>query len=240
MSYETGLDYESFIASIMETVKRRDAGFRVLSLDLETKITDRKDFLTGERLLGIGMARRCGGEVESRVLRLKDDSDEAEIELLNGAAAFMGTVRPLVLLGYNISGYDYPLLNLKLKWYDEYHRDRGNARYPREYWSLKDALTRAYVLDIMHPLRFELARLEQSTPKYRSLSSVVSHPRFASLPLKRLKHLAEGSTTEEKGKRIYEMWRSNDPDFERYLEGDVHDTLLLAEELYGFRDLANR
>ncbi|MFH0817161.1 MAG: hypothetical protein V1909_00840 [Candidatus Micrarchaeota archaeon] len=233
MAYEGGLDYNKFTKSIMEIIKQHNAGFRVVSFDLETKIMDKKDFLTGERLLGIGMARRYNGEVESKILKLKDESDEAEVELLNEAAAFMTIAKPLVLLGYNISGYDYPLMNLKLKWYDEYHENKGNARYPKEYWSLKDALTRAYILDIMHPLRFELANLEQTTPKYRSLDKVVNHQRFANLPLKRLKHLAQGDTAEDKGKRIYGMWKARDPNFERYLEGDVHDTLLLAEELYG-------
>jgi hypothetical protein len=49
----------------------------------------------------------------------------------------------------------------------------------------------------------------------------------------RRKHLASGSSTENKGKVIYDLWKANDPNFERYLEGDVHDVLMLAECLYG-------
>ena len=65
------------------------------------------------------------------------------------------------------------------------------------------------------------------------MSDVVSHQRFAEVALMRRKQLACGTSTEEKGQRIYRMWKEGDPDFERYLEGDVHDVLLLAEELYG-------
>lgn len=249
------LDYGTFTEAIIETIKSSHAWHRVVSIDLETKIEKKADFLTGERLLGIGLARRVGKEVETRTFRLKDESDGAEIELLYEAARYLSPVRPLVLLGYNIAGYDYPLLSLKLKWHDDLLRagapdsrfaaqdgahsgprpESGGTRpnFPREYWGLKDALTRAYILDMMHPLRYALAEHDNTTAKYKSLSDVVSHARFASVALMRRKQLAQGNSTEHKGQLIYRMWKENNPDFERYLEGDVHDVLLLAEALYG-------
>jgi DNA polymerase elongation subunit (family B) len=231
------LDYNSFTAAIIETIKQSRAWHRVVSIDLETKIEKKADFLTGERLLGIGLARRVGSEIELRTIKLKDDTDEAEIELLMETSRFLSPIKPLILLGYNISGYDYPLLNMKLKWHDDFVRARApegaKPQYPKEYWSLKDALTRAYILDMMHPLRYALAEHDGTAPKYKSLSDVVSHQRFAEVALMRRKQLACGTSTEEKGQRIYRMWKEGDPDFERYLEGDVHDVLLLAEELYG-------
>ena len=278
MALTSALDYGTFTEAIIETVKQNHAWHRVVSIDLETKIEKKTDFLTGERLLGIGLSRRAGSEVETRTLRLKDESDDAEIELLYEAARYLAPIKPLVLLGYNIAGYDYPLLNMKLKWHDDMLRARmpegQKAVFPREYWGLKDALTRAYVLDMMHPLRYAIAEHDKTTAKYKSLADVVDHARFADVALMRRKQLATGggktpdgspsqpgsskaqpdsgnpalpeggiapalqaahakSATENKGKVIYEMWRTHDPNFERYLEGDVHDVLLLAEALYG-------
>lgn len=231
------LDYGSFTESVVEIVKRENAWHRAVSIDLETKIEKKEDFLTGERLLGIGLARRTGSGVETKTFTLKDESDEAEIELLYEAARWLSPIRPLILLGYNIAGYDYPLLNLKLKWHDDLLRasapEGEKPKFPREYWALKDALTRAFVLDMMHPLRYALAEHDGTTPKYKSLADVVAHARFGKAALMRRKQLAEGESQEHKGKIIYDLWRTKNPDFERYLEGDVHDVLLLAEELYG-------
>ncbi len=256
-------DYGELAQATVGTICNAGEWHRAVSIDLETKIEKKSDFLTGERLLGIGFARRTQGKVEVRTFRLKDDSDGAEAELMDVAARYLHTVKPLLLLGYNIAGYDYPLLALKVKWYD----DRARAAcavgqkpvFAREYWALKDALTRAFVLDMMHSLRFDIARHDNTTPKYRSLAFSVAHPKFASLPLMRRKGLADvvpqvgtaavlqagtsnapsaqeikgNDAPENKGKKIYEMWKSNDPAFEQYLEGDVHDVLLLAEEIYG-------
>ena len=230
-------DYNEFTAAAVEAVRSHHAWHRAVSIDLETKIEKKTDFLTGERLLAIGLARRAGPEVEIRTFTLKDESDDAEIELLYEAARWLAPVRPLILLGYNIAGYDYPLLNMKLKWHDDLLRAQApegeKPHFPREYWALKDALTRAYVLDMMHPLRYAIAEHDNATPKYKSLADVVSHARFEKVALMRRKQLAQGTDSENKGKVIYDLWKSRNPDFERYLEGDVHDVLLLAEEMYG-------
>jgi DNA polymerase elongation subunit (family B) len=229
-------EYEELSRSAIDAIKAHGSWHRVVSIDLETKITKKEDFLSGERILAVGMARRMASGIESRTFTLKEETDEAEIALLYEAARYLQEARPLVLLGYNISGYDFPLLCLKLKWHDDLLRNRstdGKPVFPREYWALKDALTRTYILDLMHPLRFEIARHDKATPKYKSLADVVDHQCYASLPLMRRKQLASSSSQEGKGARIYSMWKAKDPDFERYLEGDVHDVLVLAECLYG-------
>jgi hypothetical protein len=240
-------DYDELARATLGAICDAGAWHRAVSIDLETKIEKKSDFLSGERLLGIGFARRNrDGSAETRTLRLNEDTDEAEVELLNEAARWLYNVRPLLLIGYNISGYDYPLLALKVKWYDD--RARANCKegekpaFPREYWALKDALTRAFVLDMMHPLRYEMAKHEGGTAKYRSLAYSVAHPMFARVPLMRRKELAEAGkqggkdAQMGKGQKIYEMWKTRDPNFESYLEGDVHDVLLLAEEIYGIKN----
>ena len=239
-------DYDELASAMVGAICDAGEWHRAVSVDLETKIEKKSDFLSGERLLGIGFARRNrDGSAETRTLRLNEDTDDAEVELLNEAARWLYGVRPLLLLGYNISGYDYPLLALKVKWYDD--RARANCKegekpsFPREYWALKDALTRGFVLDMMHPLRFVMAKHEGGTAKYRSLAYSVAHPMFAHVPLMRRKELAQPGRREGKdaqmgkGQKIYEMWKTRDPMFESYLEGDVHDVLLLAEEIYGIK-----
>jgi DNA polymerase elongation subunit (family B) len=232
-----GLGYDDISKTLVEKVASSGDWHRVVSIDLETKIEKKEDFLSGERLLAVGLARRAGAQVELKTIKLKDDSDDAEIELINETAKWLHPVKPLILLGYNITGYDYPLLCLKLKWYDDLLRKRageGNKPvFPREYWALKDALTRAFILDMMHPIRYALAEAEGSTPKYRSLADVVAHQKYEKVALMRRKGLAAGNSTEHKGQLIYRMWKEGNPDFEKYLEGDVHDVLLLAEAFFG-------
>ena len=294
------LDYESFGRAVVDVIRQNNAWHRVVCIDLETKV-EGGNFLAGERLLAVGLARRNAGQIEVKTLRLEEESDEAEFALLERLAEQLALMRPLVLLGYNISGYDFPFLILKMKKYDEYlkakavQEGREKAAYSKAYWAFKDALTRAYILDVMHPLRFEVAKHDRQAarealmkagfacsedgiglriaggasrideiksalsasgvevreknvradgsnaiafipPLHISLAKVVAHPRFAGLALRRLKHLADGPTKEDKGRIIYEMWKSNNPDFERYLEADVYDTLLLAEEVFGIGD----
>ncbi len=236
MPVSANFGYEEMSRTTIDAIKAHSAWGQVVSIDLETKITKKEDFLSGERILAVGVARRIANGIETKTFRLSEETDEAEIALLYEAARYLQQARPLVLLGYNISGYDFPLLCLKLKWHDDFLRNKtkeGKPNFPREYWALKDALTRTYILDLMHPLRFAIAAHDSSTPKYKSLADVVSHPCYASLALMRRKNLASGNSTENKGKVIYDLWRTHDPNFERYLEGDVHDVLMLAECLYG-------
>ena len=65
------LDYNEFSERIMSIVSSTAQWHRVVSIDLETKIEKKSDFLTGERLLGIGLSRRVGTTVETRALWLK-------------------------------------------------------------------------------------------------------------------------------------------------------------------------
>jgi len=238
--------YEELSRAAVDAIKAHNCWHRVVSIDLETKIMRKEDFLSGERILAVGVARRNDSGIETRIFKLKEETDEAEIALLYETARFMQAVRPLVLMGYNISGYDFPLLCLKLKWHDDLLRAKAAGTpdkkpvYPREYWALKDALTRAYVLDMMHPLRFAIAAHDKTTAKYKSLEDVVNHACYGALPLMRRKQLASADGKEGKGARIYEMWKTGNPDFEKYLEGDAHDVLALAECMYGITSCAPR
>jgi len=230
---------EDFQTKIVEILKEAKAWNQVVSVDLETKILDQKDFLTNERILAVGVSWRTPNGVECRTIVLDEDSDEAEFRLLENVGRIFMEVRPLVMVGYNICGYDFPLLNIKMKKYDDWLRQNtpvdsstGKQIYPKEYWALKDALTRSYVLDIMHVSRFRIARHDNAPPKYLKLKDVLEHEIFSHLALKKKKHLAEGDAQQNKGEKVFSLWQNKDPALVEYLEADVHDTLLIAEEIF--------
>ena len=85
------------------------------------------------------------------------------------------------------------------------------------------------------PVRFEVAKFDSSTPKFISLENTMAHKRFEHLPFMRTKNIVSNLTnnsTDNKWDVIYNLWKNNRASFNQYVEGDVHDTLLLAEELF--------
>lgn len=216
MSY----DYDRLATAVIEWAVSHGHSDKIVSLDLETKVLSPDQFLTGETVLSIAFARNVGSGVESKMFTLKEESPAAEEMLFSSANQFIDTVRPLVIIGYNITGYDIPLLTMKLR------------SLPTPYWAMKDMVERAFLLDLKHPLKFELANFDGSRIKIWKLEEVLNHERFSHLPLKRAKDLLNGGSKQEKGRKIYEMWKKRRADFEQYAVGDVVDVLALFEELY--------
>lgn len=216
MSY----DYNQLANAVIEWAVSNGQSDRVVSLDLETKVLSPDKFLTNETVLSIAFARRACNRVDSKILTLEEESAESEGELFSHANQFIESVRPLVIVGYNITGYDVPLLQTKLR------------SFPTPYWAIKDMIGRAFVLDLKDPLKFELANFDGSRLKIRCLEEVLNHERFSHLPLMKAKNVLNGANKEEKGIKIYEMWRKHSADFEKYAIGDVVDVLALFEELY--------
>ncbi len=228
--------YTPIAQNVWQFVCDNNCQSRIISFDLETKIQSPDDFLTNETILAIGMARRISkDEIEKKIFVLEDETEGSQEKLLEQCAQYLNLVRPLILVGYNICGYDFPLMLLKLKWYEQIKKRKNpdqKAYLPKEYWALKDALTRSYILDIMHPLRFTVAQYDNTTPKYQKLEYIISHPMCQNLNLLNTKKLAHGSSTQNKGEKIYQLWQQKHPDLSNYLQGDVHDVLVLAEELF--------
>jgi DNA polymerase elongation subunit (family B) len=232
---------EEFVRKVVDVVKESGSWGRVASIDLETKILSPTDFLSNERVLAAGVSWRTGDKVTTKTILLAQDTDEAESALLEQLGTVLASINPLVLAGYNISGYDFPLLCLKLKQYEGFLRAKlapgEKPVYPKGYWALKDALTRSFILDVMHAARFEIAARDNTTAKYLKLSAVLEHAMFSDLPLMKKKHLAEGTAGDSasKGDKIWRMWLDKDPKLLEYLEADTHDTLLVTERLFGVR-----
>ncbi|MFH1199664.1 MAG: hypothetical protein V1708_01205, partial [Candidatus Micrarchaeota archaeon] len=231
------MQLEELQNQIVAVIQKYGAWGQVVSIDLETKVLRPEDFLSNERVLAAGISvRGFDGMVHTQTATLEEDSDESEFALMEKLGRMLEPIHALVLAGYNISGYDFPLLCLKLKRYDDYQRAKAapgeKLKFPREYWALKDALTRAYILDIMHVARFKVAKHDGTSARYLKLKDVIAHPMFSALPLMKKKDLGEGDGEKNKGEVIYGMWKDRDARLVEYLEGDVHDTLLIAEELF--------
>lgn len=213
-------NYDDLARAAVKWAVQAGQSHRIVSLDLETKVLSISDFLTGETILSIAMARRVNGGVETRLFTLDDETPGSQQALFAAASQEIERIRPLIVLGYNITGYDIPLLRIKLR----------NSPIP--HWALIDMVERAFILDMKHPLKFELARSDGSSPRVRTLEDVVNHPRFSQLELSRAKNMLNGLDKSQKGQKIYDMWKMNRKDFGKYATGDVVDVLLLFEEIF--------
>ncbi len=212
--------YPKLAAAVVEWAFSQGYKDRIISIDLETKVLKPNDFLTNERVLSVAVARGVGSTVDTSLTILLDDSPEAEAILFQSVNELLAQIRPVIVLGYNISGYDIPLLQMKLR------------SLPRPYWAIKDAVERAFILDMKHPLMIELADFDGSQWKIRTLEEILNHPRFAPLPLSREKNVLRGLDKNEKGVKIFNLWKKDRIAFEKYALGDVVDVLSLFAELY--------
>ncbi len=193
---------------------------RVIAFDMETHVPDQR-YLTGERILAISFARRIGGEflksdgIEIKTLFLEEDTDDAEIDLLLRFGKELGRIKPICVLGYGMRQYDIPLLAIKKQYYGEHMKSR------KEFWRIVDFVESALHIDLYHILKYK---------GYRKFDQVINSEEFASLPLKRTKNIVTGERT-EKAMKIYELWEKNRDQLKEYVEGDVHDSLLIAEKI---------
>lgn len=187
---------------------------RVISLDLETHVIERQ-FLKNERVLAISYARRINGKfmetegIETNTLILQNDSIESELELLKKFNTELKQIRPLCVIGYGLRYYDIPLLHLKRR------------HYNITIWYIVDLIESTFQVDLYHILKYK---------KYKRLADVISSDEFSDLPLKKAKDIVSKDKM-KKGEDIYKLWKENKEDLKNYVEGDVHDPLLIIEKL---------
>lgn len=191
----------------------------VLSIDLETLIRDTRDFLTNERIIAVSLSYYNPG-LQTELFIAKDDSEEEEDRILAQLDEFVASFEPAVIVGYNHTGYDIPLLRLKMK----------RKSYSKQLWSLKYHLGVAYCLDLMPVISDFLGRIDGDF-KYRKLSEVVRNDAFSHLELDRKKELV---IREDKniGEVIEELWRTGSQDFIEYCRGDTRDLLTIFRDIY--------
>ena len=187
-------------------------------MDIETYVRTRNEFLTDEYILGIALATRTSGEltspngIDSEVLILGEQREEAEFGLLKALNEWFGKRRTLCLLGYGLRNYDVPLLIMKNQKY------RKSMNQPL--WKLIDALQQAAHIDLYFMLKTWYG--------VKNLHQAVEADAFAELALRRRKNLVSDDF-KQKGEDIITMWKDNRDEFIQYAEADAVDTLLIAE-----------
>lgn len=228
------MNYDDLQQLITNFLKNNQAWNRAVSLDIEAdlRILDEPKKI----ILSISTARRDGDKIDIQKFVLNDETVEDEVRIFNEFGSFCERFRPLVFIGYGIGRFDLPVLLVKMRQLDNMFRQDG--KYQSGYWAFRDAITRSYVLDMINPVRFEVAKFDGSTPKFISLENTIAHKRFEHLPFLRTKNIVSTMTntsTDNKWDVIYNLWKNNRNSFNQYVEGDVHDTLLLAEELFSIK-----
>lgn len=211
---------DTFYGGIVKSFVEGHGVDRVLSIDLETIIRNQSDFLTDERIIAVSMSYLDKGTMKTDLLLARDDSKQEEDRLLEQLNSFVQIFRPTLIIGYNQTGYDLPLLWLKMR----------KRPYSKQLWDLKYYLSVSYCLDMMPVISDFLGSLDGDY-KYRKLSEVVKNDSFAHLPLERKKELVlkDGKNI---GEVIEELWRSGSQDFVEYCRGDTRDVLSIFVDIF--------
>ena len=213
---------EDFSLEILRIIFKKKLWFRTVALDLETKVLREDAFLTNERLLGFSLARRkSDNTIETANLILEEDSDTSELVLLNKLNDYLKKWKPLLIVGYGCRDYDLPLLAVK--------KQRAKL-LNHSLWSISNILSGSIHIELADLSRYIFDKKYHEGRKYRSMLEVMNHKHFEDLPFIRSK-TAVAPSKERKGQEIYELWKTKDPKFLRYLEGEAHDQLLIAERI---------
>lgn len=209
---------QAFYRDIAKTFIEKHGLSGLLSIDLETIIRSASDFLTNERIIAISLSY-YDPDLKTELFIAKEDSDNEEDRILSELDTFIATFKPGIIIGYNHTGYDIPLLRLKMR----------KRTYAKQLWNLKYYLSVSYCLDLMPVISDFLGSLDGDF-KYRKLSEVVMNENFGHLDLDRKKELV---IREDKniGEVIEELWKSGSRDFIDYCRGDTRDLLTLFREI---------
>ncbi len=133
---------------------------RVISFDVETHVIG-QGYLTNERILAIGIARRTSGDfmkekgIEVKILWLEEDNEDAEIELLRNFCRELSRIKPLGVIGYGIRQYDMPLMAIKKQRYE------AEIKKFSEYWKLVDFVESTLPIDLYHILKFKFKSIRR-------------------------------------------------------------------------------
>ncbi len=210
---------DKFYKGIVSDYVNRSQSNHVVAIDLETIIRNPNEFLSNERIIVVSVSY-FAPEMKTELYIARDDSQAEEERILTSLDTFIGNFRPAIIIGYNHTGYDIPLIRMKLK----------NRSYGKQLWNLKYFLSVAYCLDMMQVIADHLAAFDGDY-RFRKLSEVVVHEAFGHLNLDRKKYLVikDGKNI---GEAIEEMWRSGSSDFEDYCRGDTRDILSIFQEIF--------
>lgn len=229
--FSTGVNHADLQQFIVDYLVKQGAWNRAVSLDIEADLKTLDE--PGKPILSVSVSRRVPKGVETTNMILEEETRLGELELVKKLANFCMEVRPLVIIGYNINRFDLLVLSLKIRQLDVLFQQ--TRQYSAAYWAMRETLGRSYFLDLIDPVRFEVAGMDGTSPRMISLEEALQHRRFANLPLLRTKHVlseARAKTNLDVWEAIRHLWKNDRKQFESYISGDSHDTLLLAEDLF--------
>lgn len=227
------MNHENLQRTIVNYLRNQNAWNRAISLDIEADLKTLDE--PSKPMLSISISNRVEGNIKTTNLIVNQESLEEEAKLIEQLGEICQDVKPLLVIGYNICRFDQLILGLKMRQLDL--RPRKEQHYSPAYWAIRETLGRSYFLDLIDPVRFELGRVDNVSPKMVSLEDAVKHKRFSHLKFigsKKIVSDLQSSKGLDKWQAIRYLWQNDRPSFEKYISGDSHDTLLLAEDLFGF------
>ncbi|MCL4340589.1 MAG: hypothetical protein M1431_00610 [Candidatus Thermoplasmatota archaeon] len=206
-------------SSIVPKILRKFGIQSVLSIDLETIILNRNNFLTNETIIAVSLSY-VADDLKTELFISQGEDTDSETQLLQKLDLFLDTFRPSLIIGYNQTGYDIPLLRIKM----------ARLPYARQIWNAKYVLSTAYCLDMMQVISDFLGDYDGDY-RYRKLSDVVSHEAFMNLPLDRKKQVVIRDDMNI-GEAIYDLWKRGSPEFMEYCRGDTRDVLNIFRYIF--------
>ncbi len=210
------MDYRSVVREAV-----RNSGIEgVISIDIETLMPPGTLFLSGERIIAISVSWATG-HVNSQVYMAEDDTPDSEYNILDLLNTKLREMDPQIIIGYNHTGYDIPLIQMKVK----------HLEYSRRLRDIEKAFGTAYCLDMMYPIAEDLGKYDGDF-YIRKLEDVVSHEAYSHLNLSRNKSLVK-IPDKSKGEAIIHLWKNDRDKFLKYCIGDTRDLMLIFMDMFG-------
>ncbi|MCL5989344.1 MAG: hypothetical protein M1166_03310 [Candidatus Thermoplasmatota archaeon] len=175
--------------------------------------------MTNEPIIAVSVSY-FKDSINTELFVAKNESIEEEENILIKSGNLISSLEPAIIIGYNHTGYDIPLLQMKLKSHSIFS----------QLYKFKYYLATSYIVDMMYVVADYLYSYDGDY-RLRKLSEVVMHEAFSDLRLDRKKDLVikEGRGV---GEVIEDLWRSGSNDFVDYIRGDTRDILEIFFRLF--------
>lgn len=192
----------------------------VCAFDLETLIDDSLTFLTGERIIAIS-ASFFSQSIKSFTFVAESDTAREEMRILRELDEKFAEFAPDIIIGYNHTGYDIPLIMTKIK----------NLKYEDRTRNLEYYFGTSWCMDMMYLLAEDLY-VYDGFHKIRKLDEVLVHEKYRTLKTMKTKSNVqiEGMN---KAEAIKHLWLNDRKKFTEYSLGDSYDVLVLFKEIIG-------
>lgn len=193
-------------------------GATVCSIDLETLVTDSEGFLSGESIIAASVSF-FREEIQTFVFVSDSDTQSEEMRVLRELDQKFAEISPDVIIGYNHTGYDIPLIVSKIRNLEYADRNRNLEYYFGTSWCL----------DMKYLFAEDLYSYD-GFYRIRKLEEVLLHEKYAPLPTMKAKDIVhiEGM---DKGEAIKYLWLNEKEKFRQYSTGDSHDLIVLFNEI---------